>query len=153
VINKVQAYIQGLLSKMPSTGPVGIPVPNLQGPSYIRHATRTRKSQPGLKRKGIKFIPPVPINAHKLIRKPCDHSGAHRFDPIRGATPAPTIDFVRKLEIALERRLNVKQGQIYYKDTGEFINIPAVQAMLREKRHALAEATYQARILATDPPA
>jgi len=148
VFNKVQAYIQGLVGslKMPHKPQTNAVDPRLP---FVRHATRTRLSQPGLKRKGVKWLPPVPPNPHKQARKPCDHSGAHRFDPIRGMVPAPTIDFVRKLEIALERRLNVKLGNIYYKDTGEIINIPEVQALLKAKRHALAEEAYQARALAT----
>jgi len=148
MINKVQAYIQGLIGslKMPHKPQDNAVIPRLP---QVRHSTRTRLSQPGLKRKGVKWLPPVPSNPHKQARKPCDHSGAHRFDPIRGMVPAPTIDFVRKLEIALRRRLNVKAGGIYYKDTGEMINIPAVQAMLKAKREALVEEAYQARALAT----
>jgi len=149
VVNKASAYIQGLLSKLPTTGPTGLAAPTNTGVTYIRHATRTRKSQPGLKRKGITFIPPVPPNTHKQARKPCNHIGARRFDPIRGATPAPTIDFVRKLEIAMGQRFDVREGKIYYKSTGKFINLTAVKAELKERRQALIEEAYQAKALAS----
>lgn len=149
MVNKASAYIQGLLSKLPTTGPTGLAAPTNTGVTYIRHATRTRKSQPGLKRKGITFIPPVPPNTHKQARKPCNHIGARRFDPIRGATPAPTIDFVRKLEIALGVRLNVREGKIYYKSNGQFIDIIAVKEKLKLMRATLIEEAYQAKALAS----
>jgi len=84
-------------------------------PAFVRNS-QSRKSAPGAKRKGIKYMKPIPRNEQRRACKPAIAGFAHGMYPI-GRAPAPSLDQVRDLERKHEIKLHVIAGKLYIKDT------------------------------------
>jgi len=84
-------------------------------PAFVRNS-QSRKSAPGAKRKGIKYMKPIPRNDQRRACKPMLPGFPHQMYPI-GRAPAPTLDRVRELEQVYKLKLHVIGGKLYLKGT------------------------------------
>jgi hypothetical protein len=110
----MQAFIAGLTNILPTMPSTGITRGNsLSHPNEVRHATKSRKSAPGLKRKGVKWMRPPAPNTARQATKPCashGYRGLPHSQSLRDRPKAPTLDQVRLLERTFNIKLHVRQG-------------------------------------------
>jgi len=108
----------------------------------VRSATKSILKRPGIKRKGIKRIPPVPRNKYKADRKPASRVGhADRLIQPKCSIPSYTLDQVRLYEAAFMTKLIVKMGQLFHKSDGRKFDVGAAEAAVYVKRALMLKNT------------
>jgi len=84
---------------------------------HVRSA-KSRKSQPGAKRKGVKYMKPPKCNVERWNRKPCTAGMAHEYAPRGALISAPTMDQTRALEQRIGHKIHVRLGKCYLRIVG-----------------------------------